>query len=335
MFIWNIIGHQKITRFLESAIVNDKLVHAYLFYGPKQIGKKTLTKKFIQILMCYFDSKEKKEIPCHFCDHCQQIEKNIHPDIFWLRKESDKKDINIEQIRDLQNNLAVHSFFKSYKVAVIENAEQMNLASFNALLKTLEEPTPKTIIILITHQIGKIPKTVLSRSQKIKFLPVPSEEIYNYLVKQNVDREQAKHLSSLANGRPGRALTFLNNKQLWQEYLAQLSNLFSLINSTRVKRMKFAEKFLANKKTIIQKNELLLPILNLWQLVIRDLMLHKLNQDDKIINTTDADRIAKISERYSLLKIVNLQKNIELTKKHLKMNVNPRLALENLLLSLS
>jgi len=70
-------------------------------------------------------------------------------------------------------------------------------------------------------------------------------------------------------------------------------------------------------------------------LVIRDLMLHKLNQDDKIINTTDADRIAKISERYSLLKIVNLQKNIELTKKHLKMNVNPRLALENLLLSLS
>ena len=138
---WNIIGHNKITSFLETGIKNDKLSHAYLFHGPKSIGKKTLTKQFILNLLCHTENPEKPEIPCLNCDSCRQTQKNANPDVIWIKKEADKKNITVEQIRELEGKLSIHSFFKSYKIAVIENAEDMNLASANALLKTLEEPT--------------------------------------------------------------------------------------------------------------------------------------------------------------------------------------------------
>lgn len=330
---WNIIGHQKIIHFLEAAIVNNKLAQAYLFYGPAHLGKKVLTKKFIQILMCYYNEPNKSNIPCEECVHCQQIEKNIHADIFWLKKEPDKKDISIEQIRELQHSLSVYSLFKSYKIAVIEGAEFLNLASANALLKTLEEPSKRTVIILIADHLGKIPKTILSRTQKIKFLPLPTKEIYDYLVNQNVDRDQARHLSNLSNGRPGRALIFLNNSEMWPAYLSQLKVFFSLIMSSRVNKIKFAAKFLAGKESLLEKINILMPTLNLWQLIIRDLILSKLNQNDKIINSLELNKIIKISQDYSLEKLINLQKYIELTKQQLRLNVNPQLALENLLLS--
>lgn len=333
-FNWQIIGHNKITHFLEQAIKNGSLSHAYLFYGPKSIGKKTLVKKFILNLMCYSSDPNKSNIPCEECDQCRQIKKNIHPDVTWIKKENDKKDITVEQIRELQDKLAVHSFFKNYKIAVIENVEQMNLASANALLKTLEEPTKKTILILTSQNVNKIPKTVLSRVQKIKLLPVSTKEIFDHLIKHELTREHANHLANLAAGRPGRALIFLYNKDLWQVYLDQVKNFFSLANTSRINKLKFAEKFLAGKETLVQKVEMITPVLNLWQLIIRDLFLHKVEQDDKIINITANEMISKIDSKYSLIDLINLQKYINITKYYLQKNVNPRLALENLLLKL-
>jgi len=334
MFDWQIIGHSKITHLLESAINNDALSHAYLFHGPKSIGVRTLIKKFILNLMCYNDDPTKPTIPCHECDHCRQIEKNIHPDIIWIKKEKDKKDITVEQIRELQDKLAVHSFFKNYKIAVIENADQMNLASANALLKTLEEPTAKTIIILTSQHITQLPKTILSRVQSIKLLPVPTKEIYDHLISQPTDREHARHLANLAFGRPGRALTFLHYPPLWDAYLAQLKIFFELFKSSRVQKIKFAEKILASEETLVQKTEKLIPLLNLWQLILRDLILHKIDQNDKIINTSASNSLTQIKNKHSLLNLINLQKFIRLTKIYLSKNVNPRLALENLLLKI-
>ncbi len=340
MFNWQIVGHQNVTDFLELSIKNDKLSHAYLFYGPKQLGKQTLVKKFVQNLMCYMQDGSKQElganiqVPCDKCIHCKQIDKNIHSDITELKKEKDKKNITVEQIRELEEKLSVHSFFKSYKIAIIQNAEDLNLASANALLKTLEEPTKRTIIILTANKLKSIPKTILSRVQKIKFLSVSQKDIYNYLINQNVDHLQAINLSSISNGRPGRAISFLHNPEIWQAYSSQLNVFLSLAQSNRVSKMKFAEKFLSSKDSLINKINILTPVLNLWQLILRDLMLSKLQQNDKIINTIEKNKISLLAQKFSLLKLVDLQKNIEQTKKLLNLNVNPRLVLENLLLAI-
>jgi len=197
MFNWEIIGHKKIIHFLETCIQRDNLSQGYLFYGPKSIGKHTLIRRFILNLMCFNADENKSEIPCMRCEQCRQINKNIHSDVMWIKKEADKKNITVEQIRNLQESLAVHSFFKLYKIAVIENAENLSLAAANALLKTLEEPTSKTILILLAERINRLPKTVLSRVQKIKFLAVSQKEIYDNLLELGAERELANCLAKI------------------------------------------------------------------------------------------------------------------------------------------
>ena len=329
---WNIIGHQQIINFFEAAIKNEKLAHAYIFYGSKQVGKRSLVRKLVQNLFCYNNNQNLDKIPCGECEHCLQLKKRTHPDVFWLKKEKDKKDITIEQVRQLQNELAVHSFFKSYKVAVIDGVEDMNKAAANALLKTLEEPKQKTVIFLIAKSITGVPKTILSRAQKIKLLPVPFREIYDYLIEKGVERTRAKQLANLANGRPGRALTFLHSDEMWQNYLGQMKTFSALARTSRVNRFKFAEKILSQSKSVAEKQDLLTPMFNLWQILTRDLMLRKLYQNDRIINTIDGEGMKELEKKYSLNDLLRIQQSIENTKESLRMNVNARLALENLLL---
>ncbi|PIP29416.1 hypothetical protein COX27_01465 [Candidatus Kuenenbacteria bacterium CG23_combo_of_CG06-09_8_20_14_all_36_9] len=330
MFSWNLIGHEAITTHLEAAIKNHKLAHAYLFCGAKQLGKKTLVKKFIQTILCYEQNYGAEQIPCGVCEHCLETAKNTHTDIFWLKKETDKKDITVEQIRELQNNLSLHSFFKSYKIGVIEEAENLNLASANALLKTLEEPSAKVILILITNKANQLPATIISRVQKIKLLPIAHKKIYDYLMATGKTREEAKILAHLSTGRPGRALSFLKIPEFWNSYQSQTKLFFSLLNNSKTNKIKFAANVLANKD-ITDKSKVILPLLNIWQILSRDLLLSKMNQNDKIINIAEQEKISLISQRYPLSKILAQQKQIEQTKIMLAMNVNPRLALENLL----
>jgi len=331
MFSWNIIGHKAITTFLEAAIKNHKLSHAYLFYGIRQLGKKTLVKKFIQSILCYEQNPKSPQIPCDVCEHCLEIHKNTHSDIFWLKKETDKKEISVEQIRELQNNLALHSFFKSYKIGIIEEAENLNAASANALLKTLEEPSRKVILILIANKLNRLPPTIVSRVQKIKLLSVANKEIYDYLVSVGESREEAKILAHLANGRPGRALSFLKIPEFLPTYTAQTKIFFSLLNNSKNNKIKLAEKILSGKENIADKTKAILPWLNIWQILSRDLLLSKLGQNDKIINIRDKERISLLGQKYPLEKIIAQQKQIEQTRTMLMANVNPRLVLENLL----
>ncbi len=333
MFSWNLIGHKQITNFLELAIQNERLAHAYLFYGPKQIGKMTLTRQFIQNLLCYEENKKKKEkFPCDACEHCRQVKKGIHPDVVFIRREEGKKNITIEQIRELQEILSVHSFFKSYKIAVIEEADFLHPSAANALLKTLEEPTKRTILILVARQINHLPVTVLSRAQRVKFLPVPKKEIAEQLLARGVAHGQANELASLAAGKPGRAIVFLEHEQNWQQYLEQLKNFFLILKNPLAERFRFAEKFLSEKETLVEKGELLVPVLNFWQLLVRDILLYKLEQSDKIINLQGLPALAQAAPLFEIKKLVAIELGIEKAKKYLSLNANPRLVLENVLL---
>ena len=144
-FSWPILGHQSIVNYLQTSIINQKINHAYIFYGPEHIGKSLVADYFVNSLQCEEFNNKNKKIPCQKCNACQQIEKGIHPDIYKVNKESDKKNISIEQVRNLQHKLSMRSFLTSYKVAIIDQAESISLEAANSLLKTIEEPTSKTI----------------------------------------------------------------------------------------------------------------------------------------------------------------------------------------------
>lgn len=331
MFSWNLIGHEPITNFLEQSITNKKLAHGYLFYGHKQLGKKTLVKKFIQSILCYTDASKKENIPCGECPACQQVLKNNHPDVIWLKKETDKKEITIEQIRNLQTTLSTHSFFKSYKIAILEDVENLNNNAANAFLKTLEEPHKKTILILIANNLKSIPSTILSRVQKIKLLPVPGKQIYDFLLSQEKSFEEAKVLAKISEGKPGRALAFLRAPDLWPNYLNQIKIFFYLATGGYNHKISFVDKIFSQNDNTTEKIKTVSPMLNIWQILFRDLILLKLQQNDKIINIMESEKLTKISQKYSINQLILIEKNIQKLKKDFSANVNLKLALENLL----
>ncbi|MDD5290057.1 MAG: DNA polymerase III subunit delta' C-terminal domain-containing protein [Patescibacteria group bacterium] len=336
---WSLIGHKNILKYLENSIESKRLAQAYLFYGPKNVGKNETAMQFVKALLCYEHQKEEgradlKTVPCGACEFCREVGKKIHPDFFWLAKETGDKNISVEQIREIKDKLSAKSFFKSYKIAIISGAENLSLSAANALLKVLEEPRGRTIIILIAERIDGLPKTIVSRSQKIHFLPVGKKEIYEFLIKEkNVPRESAWPIATLSGGRPGVALSYLKNKDLWQKYLDNLNTFFKLVSAKNHEKIKFAEALLSEKGTLLEQSEALFPLLGFWQTIFRDILLSKLGLSDIIINSKIKSELERLAPYFEADRLVKINRDLENSKLYLRQNANPRLVLENILLN--
>ncbi|MFO1518121.1 MAG: DNA polymerase III subunit delta' [bacterium] len=193
-----IIGHSKILRHLQRLSQENLLPHALLFTGPSGIGKKRVALHFAQSLFCESPSR-----PCENCGTCKKVEALQHPDLLFIEPENDL--IKIDAIRDLKNALALKPFEAPLKVAVIADAQGLNPAASNALLKTLEEPPPHTLLILTTPSPHQLLKTILSRCQKVYFSPLTAEETKTVL-EQNGKHPPAE-IVQCAQGSPGLALS--------------------------------------------------------------------------------------------------------------------------------
>ena len=296
---WGIIGHQNIINYLENCLKRNRLVHAYLFYGIRHLGKTTVALKFAESLL----SKQK----------------GSHPDLFELKLDEDKKDISIEQVRDWQHWLTLKSFGDGYKVGIIHQAENLNIQSANALLKTIEEPTARTVLILITSNWAKLLPTIISRSQKIHFLPVFNKEIEKKISSKISDKKKLNQVVNFSLGRPGLAIKFSQDQDYFEEYLQFHQKTEALWQATLAERFDFLEKFLKGKNLSENAN---LAKKFLWHLefIARNKLLEKYGTSE-----------AGDNDSKNLVTILNL---LNTTKQLIKKNVQPRLALENLLINL-
>ncbi len=152
---WDISGHKQQLEFLETAMKRGKLAHAYIFAGPAGVGKKAIAHRLSELLLE------------------QNAQSGFNADYIEIKGEG---SIKIEQIRELIYKLSLKPYSAQYKVAVIENADEMTTEAANALLKVMEEPKSYTVIILITNNASRLPRTILSRGQKITFGPIPGVE---------------------------------------------------------------------------------------------------------------------------------------------------------------
>ncbi|MDD5043404.1 MAG: DNA polymerase III subunit delta' [Patescibacteria group bacterium] len=327
---WRVIGNRNIADFLQNNIAKNNLAHAYLFAGPEKVGRKILAYEFISSLFC----EDKNVKPCGKCRQCQQIAKGIHPDVYHLSKLEEKKDIIIEQVRELQNKLSLGAFSNGYKVAVIDGADLLNESSANSFLKTLEEPTAKTIIILIAEKVDFLPATILSRCQILKFLPVKEKEIFDYLLSLGAQRAEAENLAHLSFGRPGLALDLFRQRDLLEEHNKRVNDFFLLSQGEIYERFEIINN-LANSK--IERNVLVKNLdssLGIWASLLRDMAYIKNDSLDFIANLNVKEKLQKLAQRYSLEKIVELMEELNKTRDYLERNVNIRLALENFVLNL-
>lgn len=194
-----ILGHKKQIDLLSKSIEQDHLAHAYIFAGPKHIGKKLVSQKLAQILLC------EQSNACNTCSQCKIFTARSNPDYFEI---AELDTIKIEAVRDLSFKLALKPYSGRYKIAVIDNAETMTDEAANALLKVLEEPKDHTILILITDNVYNLLPTISSRAQKIFFSPV-EESGSDELV--NLDPE-------VFAGKPGLIQSIKQDENLSQQY---------------------------------------------------------------------------------------------------------------------
>lgn len=185
--------HSQNWQYIERARSNGRAPHAYLLWGQRGIGKQYFAKQMAKDLFCLDDDSA-----CGHCQGCQWFEKDIHPDFILLEPLKGKKKITVEQIRDLQTDLALTNQQKTPRVILINNAELMNLAASNALLKSLEEPINQCVYILVSHSLLTIPATIQSRCQTLYFAPASHQEVEDYLAVNQLDTKQA----SLLHGSP-------------------------------------------------------------------------------------------------------------------------------------
>ena len=201
MMSQKILGHEKIEKFLSQALLDDKVYPAWIFYGPRGIGKTMIAINFAKCLLTDRHISN-HDLKSDDADVNRMIDNRVHPDFFLL--ENSDNDASIDDVRELFSKIKMSPSLSKRRVVILKNASSFNKNIYNSLLKVLEEPPSDTIIILICTTIGNIPKTLLSRVLKIKFHPLELNNVKGYLLDNKI--ENAEALANISAGSIGMAL---------------------------------------------------------------------------------------------------------------------------------
>lgn len=202
-------GQEQAIRRLRRSVAAKRVSHAYLFYGPEGVGKELAAKNFAKLLNC---ASPRDGDSCDFCRGCLTIEKGVHPDFAWIRPLGKTRIISIKQIRDFQRTVSLKSHDGGWKVGILVDAHSLNKDAGNALLKTLEEPPEKTVIILVTSRPDMLLPTIISRCQTVRFTPMEEDALQGILAAEySLPEKDAVELSRLCGGRFGEAVRALRD----------------------------------------------------------------------------------------------------------------------------
>ncbi|MDO8092779.1 MAG: DNA polymerase III subunit, partial [Candidatus Brocadiales bacterium] len=183
-----ILCQNNVIQLFQGIIAKGRIAHAYIFTGTDGVGKALFAKELVKTLFCESVQKTARAFcegnyvsvaldACDNCRTCRRVESDNHPDVHWIVPEKEDKFIRIEYIHVLQDDVALKPVEADRKVFIISEANRMNEESSNCLLKTLEEPPPDTMIILITTSVKSLRKTITSRCQIVRFNPFPSSTV--------------------------------------------------------------------------------------------------------------------------------------------------------------
>lgn len=228
--MWSIVGHFKNKNYFEAVLKNGRFSHAYLFTGPAMIGKKL----FAENLFKKANGRDTAENNPDF--------KLIFPRVL----EGETK-IYIDDVREIKSFLSLKPYYGPYKFVVIDNADRMTDDASNALLKTLEEPAPHSIIILVTASPKLLLPTILSRCESVKFLPPKENELAEFIRQKNykIKEEDLSFLLKLTRGRIGWLIGELETGRL-AETKKNIDDFQKIIGQGIFEKMQFAKKIYEN-----------------------------------------------------------------------------------------
>ena len=199
-------GHDRIVEDLRHALEAGRLPHAMLFVGPEGVGKHTFGRRLAQALLCEARPDDALE-PCGVCPSCRRVASGDHPDLHEAAKPEDRHELPIAVIRGLIRDLGLKPIQGGRKIAIVDDADDLNEEASNAFLKTLEEPPERALLILIGTSVELQLDTIVSRCRVVRFEPLAESELAAVLLERGLaaDDAEAARVAHLAEGSVARA----------------------------------------------------------------------------------------------------------------------------------
>jgi len=319
MALEDIIGQERAVFILKGLQARNRIPHALLFAGDEGIGKKLAAINFAKTLNCKGpgarDQKSELQAPgdaCEQCPSCRKINSGNHPDVSVISPEGDGGQITVAAIRALEETLSFKPFEGRWKVAVIDNADSLNQSAANAFLHTLEEPTPQSLLILVSSRPEVLLPTIRSRCQTIHFSPLPVDAMSSYIREhvQGLSDRQSALLSLLSGGRIGVALN--------EELLEQRDRSYEIL-----------EQLLARGgDDVWEDREDMEQWFDWGQVWMRDIAVFKTTgRADMLINADRAGEIQAIARGAAIGEILKLARELSTVRRQLFFNLNKQVTL--------
>jgi DNA polymerase-3 subunit delta' len=345
----NFLGNRRIVEILKRAIALDRLPHAMIFAGPAGIGKCTLALLIARVLNCLSPLNQNA---CGECSSCKKISATLksktlqclsvkedgfcgtcsncrlrmqqHPDIRLI--EPEKTTISIGQIRELIDEVAYQPFEARYRLAVLDPADQMKIEAQNSLLKTLEEPSSRTIIILVTTTPYMLLETIRSRARMLQFGEIPRDAIEHYLIsREEMTAKDARLAAALSGGSLSKAINF--DIHTYREIRDQVLQFVTLLLKGKDFKDASALAGQASKDKQAFTTWIDAATALLQDIYYASVAPDRIGQRDLC---EKLDEIARITSRSTLVSAIDSFRKL---KGELQININRQLALESLFLS--
>ena len=325
-----IIGHEPQKEFLENSVRRNRVSHAYLFSGPEGVGKKLVAVGFAKLINC--SEGKTGNLDCE-CASCAKTEKGLNPDVLVFGYPGEKT-IKVDQVReDIERLIHLAPYENPYKVFIIDGAQRMNFSAQNAFLKTLEEPPPNSVIILITTLADLLMPTIRSRCQSVVFQPLETRQVRELLEKEKPESNDPELVSRISGGSISRALAtdedYLRKRIEYADCLMAVDGKKPLTLFDSVERI---QKDI--KAGGPQELKTVFDIFSAW---LRDSVVLKTSgKKEEIVNTDLLEQLSEYSEKRDVPELLAKFAALEETMARIsENNANVEVSLENLLLRLS
>ena len=319
----DVIDQKEVVNILKEELKDERINHAYLFYGKEGIGKKTLAVEFARALLC----KEAENDSCNICNNCRRVEHGNHPDLKIIKENEKTKNLKIDQIREMQKEIAYKPYESKNKIYIIDGAENMTNQAANSLLKTLEDPPSYAIIILISEELNKLLPTVISRCQNLRFSNISREKMEQFLDKKSMGKEKKELIIGLARGSIGKAEELCKNNEFLNKRKKIYNFLKEINNVTKVDIFSEVNDWI----NLIKEDFPLFDLLSAWY---RDIIIYKRGNINQLVNSDYKESIIKEADKYSLSELLSIIELIEAHEGYIEKNAFKDLTLQVLLLKI-